>query len=59
MDIEDKLLKEYTERIEMITRALAKGDCVSYEEYKYMCGQIRGLESACFVIKDLQPTTET
>lgn len=59
MDLEDFLLKQYKERIEVLSDTVTKGNCASYEEYKYLCGQIRGLEAACFVIKDLQPTTET
>lgn len=47
------LLSEYRERIQMLTEALARGNCMDYEEYKYVCGQLRGLEAACSVIKDL------
>ena len=47
------LLKEYKERMAMLTEAIARGNCKDYEEYKYVCGQLRGLEAACAVIEDL------
>lgn len=52
------LLGEYMERMEVLSTALARGACTSYEEYKYTCGQLRGLEAACSVIKDLQRNLE-
>lgn len=58
MDREEYLLKQYMERIELLSNSLVKGNCISYEEYKYACGQIRGLEAACAVIEDLQTTME-
>lgn len=52
------LLNEYTDRMQMLSEALSRGACASFEEYKYTCGQLRGLESACLVIKDLQRNLE-
>lgn len=52
------LLGEYVERMEMLSEALARGACTSFEEYKYACGQLRGLEAACNVIKDLKRNLE-
>jgi hypothetical protein len=52
------LLGEYAERMEMLSGALSRGACTSYEEYKYACGQLRGLEAACNVIKDLKRNLE-
>ena len=52
------LLSQYKDRIEMLNDALGAGHCSSYEEYKYTCGQIRGLESACLTITDLVQRTE-
>ena len=43
----DYLLNEYIERIQMLQKAMAAGNCSNFEEYKYTCGQIRGLEAAC------------
>lgn len=52
------LLKEYKERIAMLTEAAARGNCADFEEYKYVCGQLRGLEAACAVIQDLTDRLE-
>ena len=54
----DYLLTEYRERINMLQNAISTGNCVNYEEYKYACGQIRGLESACLTITDLNQRME-
>ena len=43
----DYLLNEYKNRIESLQKAISAGNCLNFEEYKYACGQIRGLESAC------------
>jgi hypothetical protein len=52
------LLEQYTERMNMLSEAMARGMCTSYEEYKFTCGQLRGLESACSVIQDLADKLE-
>ena len=52
------LVKEYRERMQMLQDALSHGNCKSYEEYKYVCGQLRGLEAACAIIVDLQKRME-
>lgn len=54
----DYLLDEYMERINMLQKAVAAGNCANHEEYKYACGQIRGLESACLTITDLKQRLE-
>lgn len=54
----DYLLREYKERMEMLAQALVQGNCPSIEEYRYICGQIRGLESACLTITDLKHRME-
>ena len=58
MDPLDVVLKEARDRIEMLSEALNRGSCTSFEEYKYTCGQIRGLESACAITLDLQKNME-
>jgi len=52
------LLKEYKDRMTMLSEALARGNCGSFEEYKYICGQLRGLEAACGIIIDLKQKME-
>jgi len=54
----DYLLNEYVERIQMLQKAMAAGNCANFEEYKYTCGQIRGLEAACLTITDLKQRLE-
>ncbi len=54
----DYLLNEYKERIDMLQKAIAAGNCANFEEYKYACGQIRGLEAACLTITDLKQRLE-
>jgi hypothetical protein len=52
--IYDILLAEYKDRMEMLSTALIRGNCPTIEEYRYICGQLRGLEAACAVIEDLK-----
>lgn len=54
----DLLLEKYKERIALLQDAIAMGGCKSYDEYKYSCGQLRGLEAACLVVTDLKSTME-
>lgn len=54
----DYLLNEYKSRIEMLQKAVSAGNCTNFEEYKYACGQLRGLESACLIITDLKQRLE-
>jgi hypothetical protein len=52
------LLDEYKDRIKMLQDALAHGNCQNFEEYRYICGQLRGLEAACLTIVDLKKRME-
>ncbi len=52
------LLKQYKDRMEMLTEAVSRGNCKDIEEYRFVCGQLRGLEAACAVIKDLAERME-
>jgi len=54
----DYLLNEFRQRIDMLQKAISAGNCLNFEEYKYACGQIRGLESACLNITDLKHRLE-
>jgi len=47
------LVAEYKDRMKMLQDALGYGNCQNFEEYRYVCGQLRGLESACSIIEDL------
>jgi hypothetical protein len=52
------LLKEYQDRMTMLQDAVVRGQCAGIEEYRYICGQLRGLEAACVVIEDLTKKME-
>jgi hypothetical protein len=54
----DYLLSEFKDRIKLLQQAAGAGNCSSYDEYKYTCGQIRGLEAACLTITDLKNRME-
>lgn len=47
------LLEQYKDRMQMLTEAIARGNCKDFEEYRFVCGQLRGLEAACGLIQDL------
>lgn len=54
----DYLLKEYKERMQYLTEGLARGNIPTMEEYRYVCGQLRGLEAASGLIEDLKKRME-
>lgn len=47
------LLKEIEDRQRSLTNALASGAAKDHAEYKYMCGEIRGLSFTHSSITDL------
>jgi hypothetical protein len=52
------LLSEFKDRIAMLQDAVNRGNCQNFEEYRYICGQLRGLEAACLTIVDLKKRLE-
>lgn len=58
MDYFEYLVKEYDDRIAYLTRGLSQGNIPTIEEYRYVCGQIRGLEAAIGTIQDLKKRLE-
>jgi hypothetical protein len=54
----DYLLREYQERRDYLSSALAQGNIPTMEEYRYVCGQLRGLEAASLIITDLKKRLE-
>ena len=52
------LLKEYRDRMDMLIEALARNNVGNMEDYRYICGQLRGLEAACAIIADLKRDQE-
>jgi hypothetical protein len=58
LDYLEYLLKEYIDRMDFLKGGLAQGNIPTIEEYRYVCGQIRGLEAACGTIQDLKQRLE-
>lgn len=58
MDYLEYLLKEYIDRMDFLKGGLSQGNIPTIEEYRYICGQIRGLEAACGTIQDLKQRME-
>ena len=54
----DVLTGDYNEKIEQLKEFLASGGAKSYEEYRAICGEIKGLFTAISRIQDLQHTME-
>lgn len=52
------LLKQADEKAEQLKEALAQGSAKNYEEYKAMCGEIKGLLTMKMYTKDLQQRME-
>lgn len=59
MDTFDFIVSEYQDRMKMLSDAMARGQCVSMEEYKFASGQFRGLEVACAIVQDLKQKMES
>ena len=52
------LLSQYKDRMKMLQDAVGRGNCTSFEEYRFVCGQLRGLEAACSIVIDLKDRLE-
>ena len=50
--------KEADEKVDQLKEFLASGGAKSFEEYKGICGEIKGLLTAKMYIKDLQQRME-
>ena len=58
MDAFEVLTKQTDEKVAQIKDFLSEGKAESFEEYKRLCGEIRGLLTARGYILDLQQTLE-
>jgi hypothetical protein len=54
----DRVLKEIEERRDVLTQTLMSGAAKSFEEYRGMCGEVRGLSFSYNQIIDLQKKLE-
>jgi len=58
MDAFDLLVQQTDEKVTQLKDHLAEGKAESFEEYKKLCGEIRGLLIARGYILDLKQTME-
>ena len=58
MDALEVLTKQTNEKVSQIKDYLSEGKAESFEEYKRLCGEIRGLLTARGYILDLQQNLE-
>ena len=58
MDIFDTICSEIDEKAAQLRDALATGRSPSYEEYKFLCGEIKGLLYVKDYVKDLKQQLE-
>ena len=55
----DVLTDEYNEKIEQLKEFLASGGAKSFDQYRSICGEIKGLFTALSRMQDLQRKMET
>ena len=58
MDAFDLLIQQTDEKVTQLKDHLAEGKAGSYEEYKRLCGEIRGLLTARGYVLDLRSKLE-
>ena len=58
MDVIEVLVKQSDEKVAQLKDYLAEGRAESFEEYKKLCGEIKGLLTARGYALDLQQTME-
>ena len=58
MDAFEVLVKQTDEKVAQLKEHLAEGKATSFEEYKRLCGEIRGLLLARGYVIDLQQKME-
>jgi len=58
MDVIDVLVKQSDEKVAQLRDYLAEGRAETFEEYKKLCGEIKGLLTVRGYALDLQQTME-
>jgi hypothetical protein len=58
MDVIDVLVKQSDEKIVQLKNYLSEGKAENFEEYKKLCGEIKGLLTVRGYALDLQQTME-
>lgn len=59
MDAIEYLHSKLDEKHDQLVHAVAKGDAKTYEEYRFLVGQIRGILTAKQTVTDLATLMET
>lgn len=59
MDAFEVIVKEIDEKVTQLSEYVSSGNATSYEEYKRLCGEIRGLLTARRYTLDLKKRMET
>jgi len=59
MNALDVLISQLNERVAMLSTAICNGNLETFEEYKKLCGEVRGLLTAEDYIKALKNKLET
>ena len=59
MDFADVIVEQIDEKATQLKEHLAEGKAANFEEYKRICGEIKGLLTARGYTLDLQRTMET
>jgi hypothetical protein len=58
MDAFEVIVKDINEKVEQLSEYVSSGNAASYEEYKRLCGEIRGLLTARGYTLDLKKRME-
>lgn len=58
MDAFEVIIKEIDEKVQQLSEYVSSGNATSYEEYKRLCGEIRGLLTARGYTLDLKQRME-
>ena len=58
MDIFEAIAKEMDEKVGQLKDHMSSGRATTYEEYKQLCGEVKGLLYAKQYVKDLQQQLE-
>lgn len=55
MELIDVVMQKIYDEVDMLSDALSHGGAKSFEDYRYMVGVIRGLETVVDIVENLTP----
>lgn len=53
-DVMSLLIKQITEDVERMSQVISEGAAADFAQYKYLCGQVIGLNSALNYVKAME-----